>query len=67
MGDPDWFLVEANNASKYFVIASSLSGGAAVSITVYAGDGATVLARSQSPGVGQGALPKTGCAHRLNL
>jgi hypothetical protein len=55
-GDPDWFRVDVENADDYFVTASSQSGGAAVSITVYAGDGGTVLASGQAAGVAQRAF-----------
>ncbi len=55
-GNPDWFRVEIENAGDYFVTALSLSGGAAVSITVYSENGETILANGQAAGVGQGAL-----------
>ena len=54
-GDPDWFRVEIGKVSDYSVIASSINGGAAVRITVYAADGTTTLANGQAAGVGQAA------------
>jgi murein DD-endopeptidase MepM/ murein hydrolase activator NlpD len=54
-GNPDWFRVEIGNASGYFVNVLSQNGGAAVSITVYAEDGTTILASSEAAGLGQGA------------
>ena len=65
-GDPDWFRVEIENESNYFVVASSQSGGAAVSITVYAEDGVTILSEWSSRRCGAGnrlALP--GCCRQL--
>ena len=53
-GNSDWFRVEIENESSYFVIASSQQGGAAVSLTVYTDDGVTILTSGQAPGVGQG-------------
>ena len=53
-GNPDWFRVEIGKASDYFVSALSQNGGAAVSITVYPQDGATILAGGAAAGVGQG-------------
>ena len=55
-GDPDWFRVDIGTAADYFVTAPSQSGGAAVSITVYAEDGVTILANGQATGVGQRAM-----------
>jgi murein DD-endopeptidase MepM/ murein hydrolase activator NlpD len=54
-GNPDWFRLTVDDAADYFVTAFSQFGGAAVKISVYAEDGATILANSQSSGVGQGA------------
>jgi hypothetical protein len=54
-GDPDWFRVDIEKASNYFMIAPSQSGGAAVSITVYSGDSKTILASNLAAGIGQGA------------
>jgi hypothetical protein len=54
-GDPDWFRVEIGEASDYAVNAPSIYGGAAVRITVYAGDGTTILANGQAGGVGLAA------------
>jgi hypothetical protein len=53
--DPDWFRVEIAKASNYTVTAPSIYGGAAVRITVYAEDGAAILANGQAAGVGQAA------------
>jgi hypothetical protein len=53
-GNPDWFKVVIGSTSGYYVSALSQSGGAAVSITVYAGDGTTVLANAEAAGLGQG-------------
>jgi len=53
-GNPDWFRVEIENVGAYFVNAPSQSGGAAVSITVFTADGATILTSGQAAGVGQG-------------
>jgi murein DD-endopeptidase MepM/ murein hydrolase activator NlpD len=55
-GDPDWFRVEIEKAGDYFAIAPSLNGGAAVRISVVAGDGETVLASGQAPGLGQAVV-----------
>jgi len=55
-GNPDWFQVDIETAGDFFVSAPSQSGGAAVSITVYAEDGATILANGQASRVGQNAL-----------
>ena len=55
-GDPDWFQIEIENPEDYFAAASSQSGGAAVIVTVYGGDGLSILSSGQAPGVGQGAL-----------
>jgi hypothetical protein len=52
-GDPDWFRVEIGKEGNYRVSGLSQSGGAAVSISVYAADGATLLASGSAPGVGQ--------------
>lgn len=57
-GTPDWFRVDIAMPGDYFVTAPSVSGGAAVSITVYAEDGETVLASGQAAGVGQGAIAR---------
>jgi hypothetical protein len=54
-GNPDWFRVEIGNASAYLISAPSQNGGAAVSITVYTEDGATILASGKAAGVGQDA------------
>ncbi len=54
-GNPDWFRVQINQPDKYIVGISSLSGGAAVIITVYAPDGSTTLASGSSSGIGQAA------------
>jgi hypothetical protein len=53
-GNPDWFRVEIENGSNYFINALSQQGGAAVSITVYTDDGVTILTSGQAAGVGQG-------------
>jgi hypothetical protein len=55
-GDPDWFQVEIAEPGDYFVNAHSVYGGAAVTMTVYTVDGATILASGQSAEIGQGAL-----------
>jgi murein DD-endopeptidase MepM/ murein hydrolase activator NlpD len=55
-GDPDWFKVEIENPGDYFTVAPSEGGGAAVRITVVAGDGETVLTSGQAPDVGQGTI-----------
>lgn len=54
-GNPDWFQFNLVNEGAVFVNAASLNGGSAVRITVYAGDGATVLASGESAGLGQSA------------
>ena len=56
ISNPDWFRVEIANPGNYFIAAPSEGGGAAVSITVYAGDGETILTSGQAPGVGQPAI-----------
>ena len=55
-GNPDWFWVEIVDAGDYYVTAPSQYGGAAVSITVYAEDGETILASGQAAGLGQGTI-----------
>jgi murein DD-endopeptidase MepM/ murein hydrolase activator NlpD len=55
-GNPDWFRVDIEKGGDYFVSAPSQSGGAAVSLTVYLDDGATVLSSAQAAGVGQSAI-----------
>jgi hypothetical protein len=55
-GNLDWFQVDIAQASDYLVVAPSQSGGAAVKITVYSGDGETVLASGQAAGIGQTAF-----------
>jgi len=57
-GNPDWFQVEIAEADDYFVSAPSISGGAAVIITVYAEDGEIILASGQAVGVGQNAIAR---------
>jgi len=57
-GDSDWFRVEIGKASDYSVSATSISGGAAVRITVYAEDGVSILAKGQAAGVGQAAIAR---------
>jgi hypothetical protein len=54
-GDPDWFSVGFLNTSEYIIIAPSISGGAAVKLTVLSGDGGTTLARVQAGDIGQTA------------
>lgn len=54
--DPDWFRVEIEKASDYYVTAPSINGGAGVRITVYAEDGETILANGQAAGAGQAAI-----------
>jgi hypothetical protein len=54
--DPDWFRVETAKASDYSVTALSISGGAAVRITVFTENGGTILANGQAAGVGQTAI-----------
>jgi hypothetical protein len=55
-GDTDWFQFEIEEVDNYFVSAHSQSGGAAVSISVYADDGETILANGQADGLGQGTI-----------
>ncbi len=54
-GNPDWFQVNIDDASEYWVTGVSQSGGAAVKITVYAQDGATIIASGAAAGIGQDA------------
>jgi hypothetical protein len=55
-GDPDWYQVVISDTLDYYVSAPSISGGAAVSLTVYANDGETILASGQAHGLGQSAI-----------
>jgi hypothetical protein len=52
--DPDWYRVELDQGVNYLVGAASQSGGAAARITVYSGNGSTVMASSQAAEVGLG-------------
>ncbi|MBI4926714.1 MAG: peptidoglycan DD-metalloendopeptidase family protein [Anaerolineae bacterium] len=54
-GDPDWFKVTLPESGDYQVNVPSLSGGAAVKISVYTENGQTLLANGQAAGVGQNA------------
>jgi hypothetical protein len=54
-GDPDWFQVDLAGEANYYVLAPSLSGGAAARITVYAENETTILAIGQAAGIGQDA------------
>ncbi len=54
-GDPDWFLLNIINPGYYRVSANSVSGGAAVKITVYKDDGVTLLASGMAPDIAQAA------------
>jgi len=54
-GDPDWFMIDLENPSYYRVSAASVSGGAAVKITVYEVDGVTMMASGLAPGIAQAA------------
>lgn len=53
--DPDWHQVSLDEGADYLVGAVSRNGGAAVRITVLAGNGSTVLASGQAAGIGMGA------------
>ena len=55
-GNPDWFRIDVENTNDYYVTAKSEYGGAAVSLTVYAADGETILASGQAAGIGQGTI-----------
>ncbi|MDO9087368.1 MAG: peptidoglycan DD-metalloendopeptidase family protein [Anaerolineaceae bacterium] len=55
VADPDWFRVQFVEENDYMVRVASLNGGAAVKISVYADNGVTLLASTQSPGIGQNA------------
>lgn len=55
VGDPDWFMVQIDKADDYFIQASSINGGAAVKIMLYEGDGDTLIANTEAPGLGQHA------------
>jgi len=57
-GNPDWFRVDIAKAGSYLVSGLSQSGGAAVSITVYAENGATVLSSGKAAWVGQDAFAR---------
>jgi hypothetical protein len=57
-GNPDWFKFEIEDtdlytASLFAANAASVNGGAAARITLYGGDGATVLASGEAGGAGQ--------------
>lgn len=49
----DWFKVVMENEKDYQIRASSQNGGAAVWVTIYSSDGATVLASGEAGGLGQ--------------
>jgi hypothetical protein len=53
VSNPDWFRVEIKDARSYMIHASSQNGGAAVKLTVYSSDGATVLASGEAGGLAQ--------------
>ena len=54
--NPDWFRVEIAAPGDYFASALSLSGGAAVTVTLYETDAVTVLASGAAGAAGQGTL-----------
>ncbi len=54
--NPDWFEVKVEQVKDYMVSVASQNGGAAVKITVYSGDGVTVVANAASPGIGRNAF-----------
>ncbi len=54
-GNPDWFRVEVSKAGAYMIHAGSVSGGAAVRLSLYAGDTTTPLGSSAAPWAGQSA------------
>lgn len=53
--DPDWFRIEIPIPALYLARANSLSGGAAVRLSLYAADGTTLLASNQAPAAGETA------------
>ena len=54
-GNLDWFRIDIENADVYYVSAPSQNGGAAVRVTVFAENGATILASGEAAGIGQNA------------
>jgi len=57
LNDPDWIRFTAAAGQELAVMVNSLSGGAAVKLSLYApGDSTAPIAAAQSGGVGQGAL-----------
>ena len=55
VGDADWFVINIGNPNYYRVSANSVSGGAAVKISLYKDDGVTLLASGMAPGIAQTA------------
>jgi len=57
LNDPDWIKFTATAGQDLTVMVNSLSGGAAVKLSLYApGNSTTPIATAQSGGLGQGAL-----------
>jgi murein DD-endopeptidase MepM/ murein hydrolase activator NlpD len=53
--DPDWLRVDIPAAASYLARAASVSGGAAVRLSLYASDGTTLLASRPAPAAGETA------------
>jgi hypothetical protein len=52
-GDDDWFQVSVQEGKYYQFNAPSITGGAAVKLTILADDGTLVLTSAQAPGLGK--------------
>lgn len=52
-GDADWFRLENMDSGYYQISSHSLNAGAAVRVTLLAGDGQTILATGSAPGLAQ--------------
>ena len=50
-GDTDWFKFSSGNQDRYYLIARTIGGGAAVRLSVYASDGTTLLGSATAPAV----------------
>ena len=51
LGDADWFKFSSGDQERYFLVARTISGGAAVKLSVYAADGITLLGGATAPAV----------------
>ncbi len=53
--NPDWLRIEISEPASYLARATSVSGGAAVRLGLYAADGVTLLAAAEAPAAGETA------------